>query len=97
MGQRQRFHRLAEELRKPFLILEVRASEDVLRERIKDRAEMGKDASEANLSVLDHQMAHAEPFSPDERPFVFCIDSEQPLPPSTLIDALKKKLSAPGN
>lgn len=64
--QRDRFRELAFCLGVPFTILDFKASEDVLRERIRKRAEAGLDASEADESVLDLQLSIAEPLEADE-------------------------------
>jgi hypothetical protein len=37
-----------------------------LRERVTKRLERGRDASEATTDVLEHQLAHADPLSPEE-------------------------------
>ncbi|MGD8341252.1 MAG: AAA family ATPase [Gammaproteobacteria bacterium] len=50
-----------------FLILECRAPDDVLRQRIQKRNETRSDASEADLAVLDHQLTTASPIDDDEK------------------------------
>ena len=52
--QRRPFRQLAEERGAPFLILDFQASDNVLRERLVERR---KDASDADLAVLDRQLA----------------------------------------
>ncbi len=69
----------------PFVILDVRAPEAVLRARISARARVGRDASEADLVVLDRQIATAEPLGPDERPAVVAVDTDHPLDVKRLI------------
>ena len=65
--QRQAFRALAAELRVPFGILAVEAPEATLRERIRQRRATDSDASDADLAVLDHQIATHEPLTDDER------------------------------
>lgn len=77
--QRDAFHHLAERLRVPFLILDVQTSEPVLRSRVSQREQDGRDASEANVAVLEQQLAHRELLGQDEQPHVLSIDSEQSL------------------
>jgi len=59
--QRDVFRQLAAELSLPFLIVACTASAAVLRKRVRLRGATGQDASEADLAVLDRQMASAEP------------------------------------
>ncbi|MGZ8248459.1 AAA family ATPase, partial [Methylomagnum sp.] len=58
--------RLAERCGADFLILDCRASDDVLRQRILARAAAGNDPSEADLSVLEYQTARREPLAENE-------------------------------
>ena len=41
------------------------------------RVEQGRDASEADLSVLAYQLETAEPIDLDEKPFVVKVNAEQ--------------------
>jgi hypothetical protein len=50
-----------------FRILDFPVALDTLRERIIQRARSGNDASEADLDVLQHQIACEEPLGPDEQ------------------------------
>jgi len=50
----------------PFVIADCSAPEPVLRERVTKRLEKGRDASEATIDVLEHQLAHADPLSSEE-------------------------------
>ena len=65
-GQRDRFRKLAAELQVPFQILSFEAAESVLRQRIERRQALGQDPSEADLSVLEHQLKSHEPIEADE-------------------------------
>ncbi len=73
--QRDAFRRLAAEQGAPFLILDIRTDEQVLRERIRNRQH---GASEANLAVLENQLYHHQPLDPDEPKLL--IDNQQNLP-----------------
>jgi predicted kinase len=48
------------------VLLHVRASTDVLRERLRQRASAKGDVSEADLDVLEHQLMTTEAITPDE-------------------------------
>lgn len=64
--KRRDFLMLAERLDVRRLILDYRAPEHVLRQRIEARKVRADDASDADLRVLQHQRAVAEPLSADE-------------------------------
>lgn len=76
--QRDLFRALARRRALPFHILDIQADHATLRERIVRRAALGQDASEADLRVLDHQIATAEPLGADELEVV----TTPPQPPS---------------
>jgi Uncharacterized protein conserved in bacteria len=77
-GQRDDFRALAAKLHVPFAILDFQAREETLRTRIRRRAEAGKDASEADLAVLEKQLAGTEALTEDEAPYVVAVDAETP-------------------
>jgi uncharacterized protein len=64
--QRDLLRDVALDLRVPFEIADCSAPERVLRDRVATRRELGRDASEATLDVLKHQLAHADPLSTEE-------------------------------
>lgn len=64
--QRSMLADLARELAIPWLIVNCRAPESVLRQRLQARLAAGHDASEADLSVLEHQLEMAEPLDQHE-------------------------------
>ena len=66
-AERQAFRALAQDCGAGFRILAPEASPETLRERITARQALGRDASEATLSVLDKQLAWIEPLDADER------------------------------
>lgn len=77
--QRDRFRDLARELGVAFAIVDFAASDATLRARVAGRAAAGSDASDADLAVLEHQLATREPLAPDERVFAVTYDAEAPL------------------
>jgi aminoglycoside phosphotransferase family enzyme/predicted kinase len=64
--ERSRVAELARSLDAPFAIVDVRCSEETVRERLEVRAGEGKDASDADVDVYRSQVASAEPLSDDE-------------------------------
>lgn len=65
-ADRLRFQNLARDLNVPFHIIPFEADEQVLRERIQQRALAGNDASDATVAVMEAQRASAEPLTDDE-------------------------------
>ena len=70
---RQPFADLADALGLPWFIAAARADPDTLRERVARRQALGGDASEADLAVLEAQLASAEPFTETETPHVLTL------------------------
>lgn len=60
-GLRERFRELAERLRVPFRIIHCDAPPEELRHRVASRLDAGGDASEADVAVLESQLAACEP------------------------------------
>jgi uncharacterized protein len=65
-SDRDRFHDLANQHGVGFAILDCHSDPQTLRQRVADRASRGDDASDADLRVLENQLAHQEPLSPEE-------------------------------
>ncbi len=85
---RHRFQTVAENAGATFRILDCTAPEAVLRDRIVERSAAGRDASEATAKVLDHQLAHAEPFDSDERDRVVTVYTNERIDYAALSRAL---------
>jgi uncharacterized protein len=84
LKHRQDFHALADHYKAEFKILDFRADEETLRQRIRIRTHERKDASEADLKVLADQMRTHEEISEEEMPFVTPIEkSATTVPVST--------------
>ena len=95
LAQRRRFARQAAESGVPFLIFDVRASRDVMAQRLVTRANAGLDASDAGLSVLAQQIAGAEPLSKEEMEQTIVVDTDAGVSPegvAGLCTPLKAKL-----
>ncbi len=74
------FEQLARQLGIPFLILDCQAPPAVLRERILRRGDQGGDASDADLGVLERQLAELEPLSDAEKAHTLTLDARTPVP-----------------
>lgn len=88
-ARRRPFQSLARRLGCPFDILALNAPRAVLRERVVRRLAADRDASDANLEVLHHQLASCEPLGASERARALYIDSRTPV----ALDALVRTLS----
>ncbi|HEX6827369.1 MAG TPA: AAA family ATPase, partial [Burkholderiales bacterium] len=62
----------------PFTILDFRAPDAVLEQRVAAREAAGGDASEADIAVLHRQRATVEPLDAEEQLHAVTIDSPQP-------------------
>ncbi|HEX5285963.1 MAG TPA: AAA family ATPase [Polaromonas sp.] len=78
-AERCAFQALAAELRVPFSILHCRASEAQMRQRVAARSVVGDDASEANVNVLERQLASHEPLDGDERAVTLEVVTDGPV------------------
>ncbi|MCD6680203.1 MAG: AAA family ATPase [Burkholderiaceae bacterium] len=76
-ADRERFRELAERLDVPFSILACEAVESVLRERIEARLARGADPSEADLRVLERQLAGREPLLGNEQANAIVVDTSR--------------------
>lgn len=74
--QRDRFRALAQSLSVPFGIAHFSADPSVLRKRVMRRQHEQRDASEAGLEVLQHQLEAHDPLSDAERKCTFEFDTE---------------------
>ena len=74
--ERQAFRALATELRVPFSILDCQAGVGRLRSRVAARSAARDDASEADLAVLERQLASHEPLDGEELATALGVDTE---------------------
>jgi len=88
-AQRDTFRDLARQRRLPFIILDCQTPEGVLRKRVLKREREGRDASEADATVLAHQLATHEPLTEAEQRYQVTIDTTQPITGPKIADALR--------
>jgi hypothetical protein len=77
-SQRDQLHAVANELRVPFVIFDIRTPENILRQRLRQRATQQHEVSEAGLAVLDHQLATRESLADAEQRHVLGVDGAAP-------------------
>ena len=85
-GERDMFRALAAELRVPCTILHCTAGQARLRERVAARSARGGDASEADVAVLDRQLACREPLASDELEITIEVATDEPVDVPALCD-----------
>ena len=84
--QRKRFQQLAASKRAPYSILNVTASESVLRNRLANRQ---TGVSDADAAVLEKQMSAIESFSEGEIPHIVEVNSESRIVSEKLVSAIE--------
>ena len=87
--ERLEFRQLAAANGAGFAILDCTASHRELERRIRSRARAGRDASEADLAVLEHQLRTAEPLDRAERRHAITVDTERNIEYATLAARLR--------
>jgi hypothetical protein len=64
------------------VILDIRTPENILRQRLRQRAAQQHEVSEAGLAVLDHQLTTREPLADTEQCHVLSVNGGTPDMPS---------------
>jgi hypothetical protein len=91
-AERQAFQALADALHVPFVILHLHADEATLRQRIAGRQELGKDASEATLKVLELQLQGSDELTPGEDAATWVLNTGHPEAASAALQELARQL-----
>lgn len=78
-SQRDSFRALADSMGVPFTLLDCHADPALLRQRVLARRARGDDASEADLRVLEAQLARGDRLRPDEQARRLDVDTGAPL------------------
>lgn len=81
-ADRDSFYTLAGEAGAAFGILAPQATPELLRERVHARRNLGRDASEATLDVLEQQMRRIEPLAAEEQHHLLAGPSKPPTAPA---------------
>jgi len=74
---RRLFYDFAEKKNIPFRILFCDTSEEIQRQRLVERQQLNKDASDADLTILEQQLLHYEPLTGDENDVTITIDTSR--------------------
>ena len=85
---RDAFRRLATQLGVPFTILDLHATVETLRHRVACRSARADDASEADLAILQGQLATREPLTTTEQACALVINTDTPQAFERLLEAV---------
>jgi len=92
-NDRERFERLARRHHARFAVLVLQAPAEVLRSRIQQRQRSGRDASDADIAVLQKQIASHE--MPDDASDAEHIVLDATQPPAALVETICARLPLP--
>ena len=88
---RERAKHLAADCGADFVIVQATAPQRTLEKRLWQRAAAGKDASEADLAVLQHQLATSEPLTADEARLAVTLDTGCEVDPSEIVLEVRRR------
>lgn len=91
-AQRDRLRDVAESLGLPSLIIALKADEATLRRRITKRQQEGEKVAEADLAVLEQQLASREPLNDEELTCAVTVDTDAPAASQTLVKLIRDHL-----
>ena len=92
LAQRDQFSLLARQCGVPGILISCDAPVSVLRERIERRSRHEKDASEATLAVLQHQIETHDALTEEERANSLMVTSSKPILTSEQLHTLARRL-----
>jgi hypothetical protein len=90
--QRDNFRKIAGELSIPYIILDIQADYQQLRQRIIQRQQNPEEASEANLPVLEYQIDARDPLDAQESKARIVINSSQEVDTRKLLAQIRSVL-----
>jgi uncharacterized protein len=87
---RREFEILALRMSSPFCVIACEADRTELRRRIAARQRSARDPSDADLRVLDAQLASLRPLDPSEEPHTLRVNTQAPGAEVAALEALKR-------
>lgn len=91
-AQRDQLHAVAENLGLTSLIISLTADEATLRRRLTKRMQEGEKVAEADLLVLEHQLANHDPLTKEELTRAVTVDTDAPAASQTLVKLIRDYL-----
>ncbi len=89
--QRSAFLELAESIGSSVVILECAAPGPVLKQRIRERIGHDRDASDANIAVLQHQLENREPLDSAELKLCISVNTSEEIDINSLSQSIKQR------
>lgn len=87
---RGRAKRLAADCGADFVIVQATAPQEILEERLRQRAAAGKEASEADLAVLRYQLDAREQLTSDEARSAVIVNTDSDVDPSAIVLQIRR-------
>lgn len=91
-AQRDQLHAVAENLGLTSLIISLTADEATLRRRLTKRIQEGEKVAEADLLVLEHQLANHDPLTAEELTRAVTVDTDAPAASQMLVKLIRDYL-----
>ena len=91
-AQRDQLHSVAENLGLTSLIISLTADEATLRRRLTKRIQDGEKVAEADLLVLEHQLANHDPLTTEELTRAVTVDTDAPNASQMLVKLIRDHL-----
>ena len=89
--QRERLRAVAQQEHVPFVILDIQATENILRQRLHQRTGQKNEVSEAGVTVLEHQLTTAEPLTNEEQRLALSVNGMEPVSLASLEQCLREQ------
>jgi hypothetical protein len=88
---RGRAKRIAADCGADFVIVQTTATQRTLEERLRQRRAAGKDASEADLAVLRHQLETSELLADNEARLAVTVNTGSEVDPSSIVLEVRRR------
>ncbi len=94
-SEREHVRKIAADCNAGLVFVQTHAPVNILRDRINKRADSSKEASEANLAVLEHQLENAEPLTRAEQRATVTWNISENIGTAAFVERLRHSISQP--
>ena len=88
LQQRKLFIDLAHSMDIRYFVLAYQAENEILKQRVAERAQRGDDVSDATVEILEYQLKNHDPLSKEEQSFTIEIDTSKTVDIDTIIQQI---------
>ena len=88
---RDMMRKLAKSCRVPYIILDIQAPTDIMRERIGQRSMDNENTSDAGIEILEHQLANQQTLSAEEQPYRLTIYNDHSIDIDDVVNAVRTR------